>query len=222
MSSGTTRTGRILRRIGEFLLGRVMLGAIVLVLIFAAVYVLRLPILRATGDLLIVEDPRTSCDAIYVLGGTPLERGTLGGQLLSEGLAPVVYCTGSAVPSTLLTLGLQLSEAELSRIAAFDAGADSSRVHALNVGTSTFEEAEAIIAHAERSGHSDIAIITTEFHSRRVGRVFRKRAKGSTVSVHVYTAPSLRYDSDRWWTSEEGMLMVNNEYTKLLYYLIKY
>jgi hypothetical protein len=35
-------------------------------------------------------------------------------------------------------------------------------------------------------------------------------------------ANSLVYDSDSWWTSEEGLLMVNNEYVKLLYYLVKY
>ncbi len=222
MKSATTKAGRILRRIGEFLVGRVMLGSLVLLVLLAVGYGLRFPILRATGAMLIAEDPRVPCDAIYVLGGSPLERGALGGELLMEGLAPVVYCTGSTTPTTLLTLGLTHSEAQLSRIAAMDTGADSTRVIAVNEGTSTFEEAELIIAQAERLGYNDIGIISTEFHSRRVGRVFRKRAKGTGIVIHVFAASSQRYNSKRWWASEEGLLMVNNEYVKLGYYLLKH
>lgn len=199
-----------------------MLGALVIVVLLAVGYGLRLPILRATGAMLIAEDVRVPCDAVYILGGSPLERGTLGGELLMQGLSPVVYCTGSMIPTTLLTLGLTHTEADLSRIAAMGAGADSARVIVLREGTSTFEEAEVIIAHAELHGHKDIGIISTEFHSRRVGRVFRKRAKNTGLLVHVFIASSLRYDSERWWESEEGMMMVNNEYVKLLYYLIKH
>jgi hypothetical protein len=32
----------------------------------------------------------------------------------------------------------------------------------------------------------------------------------------------LDYDPERWWDTEEGLLMVNNEYVKLLYYALKY
>ena len=30
------------------------------------------------------------------------------------------------------------------------------------------------------------------------------------------------YDENFWWESEEGMIMVNNEYMKLLYYYLNY
>lgn len=222
MKDATTKAGRILRRIGEFLIGRVMLGTLVLIVLLAVGYGVRMPILRATGNMLIAEDPKVHCDALYVLGGSPLERGALGGELLMEGLSSVVYCTGSMVSPTLLTLGLTNTEADLSRIAAMEAGADSARVIAISKGTSTFEEADLIIAHAQQLGYTDIGIISTEFHSRRVGRVFRKRAKGTGIVVHVFGAASQRYNSERWWESEEGLLMVNNEYVKLVYYLLKH
>jgi len=222
MQRGTGSAAVVLRRIWEFLVGRVMLSLFALVILLGTAYAFRIPLLRVTGDFLIREDPRVPCDAIYVLGGTPLERGTLAGQLLVQGMAPVAFCTGEAVPTTLLTLDLTLTEGELSRHAAIEAGADSSIVHALNVGTSTYEEAEAIIAHAQQAGYTNIMVISTEFHSRRVGKVFRKSARNSAVSVHVAVAASQRYDSVRWWESEEGMLMVNNEYMKLLYYWLRY
>ncbi len=219
------RTGSaavVLGRLREFLAGRLVLSLFALAILLGTAYALRIPLLRVTGNFLVREDPRRVCDAIYVLGGTPLERGSLGGELLKEGLAPVVYCTGEMIPTTLLTLGLTHTEAALSRIAAIEAGADSTAVHALDVGTSTFEEAEAIIAHAQQAGFTDIAIVSTEFHLRRVRRVFRKRAKGTGVQVHVIAAASQRYDSERWWESEEGLLMVNNEYVKLVYYWLRY
>lgn len=211
-----------LRHIWEFLVGRLMLSVIALAILFGTAYTFRYPLLRVTGGLLIREDARRPCDAIYVLGGAPLERGALGGKLLLDGVAPVAYCTGVQIPTTLLTLGLTHTEAELSRLAAIEAGADSSTVFVLNVGTSTYEEAEAIIAHAQHEGFSDIAIVSTEFHLRRVARVFRKRAKGTNVQVHVFAAASEHYDSARWWENEEGLLMVNNEYVKLLYYWLRY
>lgn len=222
MLRGSGSAAVLLRRIGEFLLGRLLLTLIAVAILIGTAYAFRIPLLRATGKYLIKEDPRERCDALYVLGGTPLERGGLAGELLVEGLAPVAYCTGELIPTTLVTVGLMHTEAELSRIAAIDAGADSSIVHVLNVGTSTFEEAEAIIAHAQQAGYAEIAIISTEFHLRRVRRVFRKRAKGTSVQVHVIAADSQRYDSERWWESEEGLLMVNNEYMKLVYYWLRY
>lgn len=222
MQRGRGSAAVVLHRIWEFLVGRVMLTLIALAILLGTAYALRKPLLRVTGDFLVREDPRRPCDAIYVLGGAPLERGERGGELLLEGLAPVVFCTGELVPSTLLTLGLTHTEGELSRHAAIEAGADSTSVFALNVGTSTFEEAEAIIAHALQAGYTNIAIVSTEFHLRRVRRVFRKRAKGTAVAVHVVAAASQSYDSARWWESEEGLLMVNNEYVKLLYYWLRY
>jgi len=38
----------------------------------------------------------------------------------------------------------------------------------------------------------------------------------------VQAAPSSEYDVNAWWNSEQGLLMVNNEYVKTLYYLLKH
>lgn len=212
----------VLRHLWEFLVGRVMLTVLTLGMLVGIAYLLRVPLLRTVGNFLIREDTRVPCDAIFVLGGAPVERGQQGARLLAEGLAPLVLCTGSQVPLTLQALGFTHTEAELSRHAAIASGADSTRIHAFNVGTSTFEEAEAIVAHAIQSGYTDIMVVSTEFHLRRVRRVFRARAKGTAVNVHVQGARSQVYDSQRWWESEEGLLMVNNEYVKLLYYWLHY
>lgn len=213
----------ILRRIGEFLAGRLVLLLLLVVVLSGSAYLLRVPLLRAVGQFLIRTDARDTYDAAYVLGGSAPERGEAGGRMIRVGKVPVVYCTGEAVHRTLEVMGLPITEAELTRTVALKyAGPDSVKVHTLPKGTSTWEEAEAVIAHAQEHGHAHIAIVTTEFHTRRVGRVFRKHAEGTSVQVHVVAAPSTLYDSERWWESEEGLLMVNNEYVKLLYYVLRY
>lgn len=212
-----------LRRIGEFLAGRLALMLLLLMVLTGSAYVLRMPLLRAIGHFLVRTDVRDTYDAAYVLGGSAPERGEAGGRMLREGKVPVVYCTGEAVHRALEVVGLPVTEAELTRrVALRFAGPDSASVRTLPIGTSTWEEAGAVIAHAREQGHAHIAIVTTEFHTRRVRRVFRNHAEGTPVQVHVVAAPASVYDSERWWESEEGLLMVNNEYVKLLYYMLRY
>lgn len=52
--------------------------------------------------------------------------------------------------------------------------------------------------------------------------MFRQRFAGSGINVLVHAVPSSEYDAKLWWRSEEGLLMVNNEYVKALYYAITY
>ena len=206
----------------EFLAGRVVLAFIMLCIALASLWLFRHAILRTTGEMLIVHDDELPCDAIYVLGGAPEERGREAAHLISRGMAPYMVVTGSNIPSVLLAEGLPLTEAELSRNAALRAGADSLHIEMLIKGTSTWEEAAAILDHASDRGHKVIAIVSTEFHMRRVARVFRKRFADTDIEVRLHAANSLRYDAARWWANEEGLLMVNNEYVKLVYYWLRY
>lgn len=220
MQGATAR--RVFGRIGEFLLWRVVIIGVVLGILFGVAYALRIPLLRTVSEFLVKEDPRSVSDAIYVLAGAPMERGQEGARLLASGIAPVVYCTGELVPSVFVAEGISRTEGELTRAVAIKAGADPEQVQLIDEGTSTWEESEAIIAHAVQAGFMNITVVSTEFHLRRVRRVFRRQAEGTSVQVHVRGAPSLVYDRYRWWESEEGLLMVNNEYVKLLYYWLRY
>ena len=209
-------------RIREFMSGRLLLPLAALLILAAMLWAFRVPVMRGMGTYLITPDDLVASDAIYVLGGSPLERGAEGARLWAAGVAPVVVCTGSNVPSALTAVGAERTEAELSRDVALAHGADADAVELLQVGTSTWEEAEAVLQHARMQGHTNIVVVSTEFHLRRVRRVFRKHFAGSGITVRVHGAASLVYDPARWWTSEEGLLMVNNEYVKLLYYQLKY
>lgn len=211
-----------LRRTAEFLLNRFMLSFLGIAIVIGLLWSFRYTLMRATGDMLMDQDKELHADAIYVLGGSPIERGREAARLLGANKADRAFCTGVNMYPVLQAEGIELTEAELSQRAMLRTGADSSKVATLKLGTSTWEEAGAILAHATENKYDTITVVSTEFHLRRVKRVLRKQGKGMGITVLVRGAYSDRYDSKRWWKSEEGLLMVNNEYVKLLYYLWKY
>lgn len=198
---------------------RVLLSVLVVLVLL---WLLRLPLLRGIGQLLIVEDAPVHADVAYALGGSSLDRGRELALLLQRGVAPVGVTTGSNLSHSLEAFGLEVTEASLTATAARRAGASTDMVDTLVAGTSTWEEAAAVLGDARRRSADTIVVITTEFHTRRVKRVFRERFAGSGITVLVHGARSRDYEPERWWTSEEGLIMVNNEYMKSLYYAITY
>ncbi len=202
--------------------GKWLIRLAIIGLFFSLCWGFRLPLLRGLGSFLIVEDEPTHADAIYVLGGAPFDRGTHAATLLARGAAPLAYTTGSNHSSILKSEGRLVTEADLSRSAAMRAGAAAQHVLPFPYGTSTFEEAQGVLYHAQRFHLDTIIVLTTDFHTRRVGKVFRKRFQGSGIHVLVASAPASEYQADQWWESEQGLLMVNNEYVKSLFYALKY
>lgn len=178
-------------------------------------------LLRRAGYFLICDDGPRHGDALYVLGGAAFDRGTRAAELLHRGVAPVAYCTGSTISQNYKAEGRELTEADLTRLAAVRAGASPLHILPLPYGTSTFEEAQGVLFHARSIKADTIIVLSTDFHTRRVGNVFRKRFKGSGIQVWVMSAPSTEYETDGWWKTEQGLLMVNNEYVKTLFYLLK-
>ena len=201
---------------------KLLWSLVTIVMLLLAVWVFRFPLLRAAGDLLISSDPIVPADAIYVLGGASLDRGTAAAELLDQGIAPKAFCLGELVPQSLIGEGLDIPEGQLIANVMLRAGADPAKVEVIRKGTSTWEESEAILVHAIAQGSDTVMIVSTDFHSRRVGMVFRDRFRKEGIKVLVYGAPSSEYDSRRWWESEQGLMMVNNEYVKLIYYWLKY
>jgi uncharacterized SAM-binding protein YcdF (DUF218 family) len=189
-------------------------------LLLGLLYGTRFALLGAAGRFLVRSDALARADAIYVLGGAPVERGMEGARLLAEGWAPKLFFTGEGIDQVLACYGITQTEADMSMHVALGEGAPLERLHPLRVATSTFEEAEAIRQEAGIRHQDTIIVVTTEFHTRRVKGVFAKAFADSGVTVLVHGASSMRYDAKRWWDSEEGLIMVNNEYMKLLYYAL--
>ncbi|MBK8227025.1 MAG: YdcF family protein [Flavobacteriales bacterium] len=205
-----TRTGRWSRRF------------LVLAAVLMALWLARVPLMRALGNWLIEEDPLAQADAIVVLGGAPIERAPVGSQLLRAGWAPRLLFTGGITDERLQLYGIARTEAALGLDAALLDSAQRGQAVLLEVGTSTQEEAIAVRDFAVENSLRKVIVVTTEFHTRRAGKVFRKALAPAGVEVLVRAAPGKDYDAARWWESEAGMIMVNNECMKTLYYALKH
>lgn len=212
---------------------------IVLSLVFLLLclcFVFRIKILRETGQFLISEDELQKAEAMFVLGGDSYDRGNLAADLYRKGFSGKIVCLGENIPTVFRALGISYSESEVTEInieMSFknpenpitsdtgNSGVDSSVV-ILKKGTSTMEEVESILAFCNAYNLKKVIIISSKFHTRRIRMVCEKILKNTGIEFIIAGAPSSIYSEEEWWKSEEGLIMLNNEYVKLFYYLLKY
>lgn len=188
------------------------------------VFLLRGPLMRGIGRWLIKEDNLQQVDATFVLSGAAEERCTLAADLYQRGFTPLIIPTGEGINPTLEAMDMPIMDAEVGRQALLRMGVDSSAIRVLKRGTSTFEESEEILGYSLREEFRRIMIISSKFHTRRIQGVFKDKYHEEGIEVVVRGANPLpdTYEIDQWWQSESGLIFVNNEYMKLLYYALKY
>lgn len=179
-------------------------------------------LLRGIGNYLIDESTPEKSDVIFVLGGNTFDRCNEAFDLLNNGFSDKIICTGKNVPTILEVFNLKYSEAETGVIHLKSLGVNDKSVRALNIGTSTKEESEAIIKLCTDSNYNRVIVVTDKFHTHRVKNVFLPLFEAENSELLIVGASSSLFDESVWWKSEEGLIMVNNEYMKLLYYFITY
>ena len=183
---------------------------------------LRMPILRGMGSFLIAEDAPERVEALVVLGGSSFDRAQAAANLYEQDYTPLLLTVGENVPSVLQVLDTILTEAQLSQIALKEHGVPTHAIVAISVGTSTMEESEAILAYCQQEQITSLAILSDKFHLRRTRGVFEDKFEEAGIKVIFCGASSSRYEEEEWWRYEAGLIMVSNEYMKLIYYFLKY
>lgn len=200
--------------------------------LFFAIFVVsfRTALLQGMGNLLIHEDDFERTQVLVVLGGNSLERGTAALELYKSGRVEHIVCSGGNIPGPLEAIGQPMYEAELTALFLTENGVPADAITVLTNSTSTLEESQEVLQwvgsleghNSAENGLFSVTVLSSRFHTGRVRRVFQKTWKGAKFDLRVTGAPSLNYDENEWWKSEEGLIMVNNEYVKSLYYLIKH
>jgi uncharacterized SAM-binding protein YcdF (DUF218 family) len=195
---------------------------LILFLILAIIYVARFPILKSIGNFLVVNDIPKKSDVIFVLSGSAFDRGTKAAELFSNKFADKIICTGGNKDGTMLALGKEMYECEITKSAVELYTTDSIAIDTLKRGTSTYEESKYILQYCLTHQIKSCIIVTSSFHTRRVSWVFNKTFKSKGVDLIFVAADSQTFNSQNWWQSEQGLIQLNNEYIKILYYLVKY
>lgn len=179
--------------------------------------------MQAASSFLIVEDELKPADAIFVLSGNAFDRGMEAARLFKQGYSFPIVCTGENVATDIKALGLYYTEGQITEIMlTSEGGIDSNYVILLEKGTSTMEESAAILEYCKANDMTRIIVVSTKFHTRRIHHVFREKFKDSGIEVIIRGASHNKYDEDLWWENEYGLIDLNNEYIKMVYYWLKY
>ena len=191
MRSGGSRT----LQSGSYRLRFAFISLIVIGL-FAG-WIFRFPILRWMGSLEVNEGPPAMADAIFVMGGDYTGARILkGAELALEGFAPVAMVSGGGT-----SYGHR--EVDLAVEFAVNHGYPANLlVPAQWMSASTVEEAGDIIRYAHGKNLHRLIIVTSEWHTARTLRIFRRLAPD--LEIHMVGAQDRDWPNGEWWHTREG------------------
>jgi uncharacterized SAM-binding protein YcdF (DUF218 family) len=187
-------------------------------------FVFRAQILTGMADYLIVKDDLQPADVIFLLNSEYDIRPFRAAELYQQGLAPVIAIARSE-DSQVVEMGLVPNDTDISVGVMEKLGVPPESIIVVTVPggvTSTFDEAVAFRQYAEAAQVHKFILVTSSFHTRRASWIFRKTLAGLPIEMEMAAVPYKDFDQTTWWKNETGLIILNNEYIKLLFYLFKY
>ncbi len=189
--------------------GRRWLGRLILFLLLAGIagYLTRASWLPQIGLLLINNQEPLRADAILVLAGDDRgDRLLRAAELSQAGYGPLVYVSGSGG-----VFGQDSSE--LARRYAVAKGYPEGIFRNLqHDADSTREEAAMALRRLRADGVKRLNVVTSDYHSARTARVFRRLA--GDIEFRVVASRSWNFQYDNWWQTRRSQKMLFLEYTK--------
>lgn len=195
-------------------------GVIVVLLLVMVLF--RIEILKSLGSFLVCENELKPVTYTFVLSGGPWDRGNEAVRIFKKGFADTLVCTGENIPADFKALGLGMLESEITQKNMLNQQVPSSNILLVKKGTSTQEESDAILQFCKSRKVKEAIVLSSKFHTRRIKQVFKKRFEAEGIKIIVHGAPSSQYNEMAWWQNEYGLIALNNEYIKQVYYLLKH
>ena len=181
-------------------------------LLVGLLFLFRGALLAGCISLLIHDSPIRRTDVLLLLGGDVTSRVDHAVSIYPEVKPDKVLISpaGSAEWMSLrLAKSRGIEEGEILVLAA-DAVPDS-----------TYEEAHVFLRYCQTESISSVTIVTNLVHTGRTYWIFRK-VLPKRIEIRMAGAPEESFCPQRWWESENGVLSVNEESLKWLYYYWKY
>jgi uncharacterized SAM-binding protein YcdF (DUF218 family) len=196
-----------------------------LVLTLAAVIALagcRVPLLRGLGRWLDVgERPRT-IDCVMVLPGDLNARPFVAAAIYRAGLTHTVM-TSRPVATPDIEEGTAIADDEITRRILLARGVKAEDIVLLDGDShSTFDDAWALRRYLEKTGRHSVAIVTSDFHTRRSRWVFQRALGDLGQGLQMVSAPTDFYNAENWWQVEAGLIAYLSEYFKFAFYVVRY
>jgi uncharacterized SAM-binding protein YcdF (DUF218 family) len=169
------------------------------------------------------EDPLRRADAIFVLGGTWLERGLEAADLYRDGFAPVIALSpGRQEPADMAARarGIRFPRAAEILADALAASGIPRTAFVIAEGSvdNTADEAVMLRSLTKSRGWRTVIVVTSKFHTRRSGYAMRRALAGTGVDVMIRASRYDVADPARWWRARRDVRFVVEEWQKLIAY----
>jgi uncharacterized SAM-binding protein YcdF (DUF218 family) len=186
---------------------RILLLALAVIVVAGLLF--RNSILAALGSYLVKADAPQKADIGLVLAGDGEGNRILtAAQLVRQGYISQVLVSG---PSGLYGQ----YECDLAIPFAVKAGYPASYfLHFENEARSTQEEARDAIARLRQLGAHKVLLVTSDYHTRRSGKIYRTAAPD--MQFVVVAAPDRYFTANGWWHNRQGEKIAFNEWVKTL------
>lgn len=178
-------------------------------------------LLRCGGDLLVTNDPINSCvDAAVVLQGSVIgEQARVAGavRLLQQAKTKLVVLS---VPKESYW-GQPVAPIAHDYIEKLYGPTVAEHIEfcEINAVDSTKEESEALAQCIDDRGWKSVAIVTSNYHSRRAGMIWRTtlRRLDSHVLLYIQAVPDPEFHPAAWWYDRRSAKTWLLEFTKLIW-----
>lgn len=179
-------------------------------LIFAIIFFNQ--ILESVAGFLIVSEPPEPADAAIVLSGEISERVDYAVKLFHQGLAKYLVLSGN-------TPGFTISQMEQL---ALGAGVPKNKIILESDSNSTYENALGCRQIFFKNGFKKGLLVTSSYHSRRAGWIFKKIFKNDKIKIITCAAPDSWFQKEKWWQKSGHVLILKREYERLGWYFFYY
>jgi len=168
------------------------------------------------------ERPRP-VDAVYILGGADVAvRALVGAALIRTGYANRALVSGVHYQPDEDDGVLCPQQERACRVLAHR-GIAQSQIEVLGRDhRTTFDEAASLKRYLTAHPRATVAVVTSDFHTRRTRWILRQSLGERYARVVVVSSPSVTFVPRDWWRTPRGASDVAGEYPKLLFYWFRY
>jgi len=169
--------------------------------------------LMVAGRFLTVDEQPQKADVIIILAGDLGARTERGVALWHEGYAPYIIVSGGNVYHNT-NIG------ELMAEHAVELGVPRQFIIVEPRAHTTFQNAVYSKEVMQQHDFNSAIIVSSDYHMKRVRFIFRKVFTSDITQLTFCSVGDVEFSPDYWWTNNQSIMIVVNEYLRLIGYVL--